>query len=231
MGSENGTGSCVNAEEIYDINVGVLNLDQFMLIYTVIVAYILPLTTIIFCYSIMIRKLTKDKKVVINIFNLLSLVIVIMVLKYIFLKLNNSSETQRKDQNKKRHRVLLMIALVTILFAFSWLGIHVIHIWFKFFPEKFPLYSKPLYVFKAFTHTLTYLNSMLNPFFYTIAGANFRKKIFSRKKNSNLSKINFSRLNNNNKNITVNQRSVENHKNYQGVDLNASEKLLNNTIV
>jgi hypothetical protein len=74
-----------------------------------------------------------------------------------------------------------MIAFVTILFGVSWLPIHCLHIAMKFFPNSFPFYSDKLYTFKNMAHTLTFMNSMLNPFFYTMMGNNFRKQIFARK--------------------------------------------------
>ena len=71
-----------------------------------------------------------------------------------------------------------MIALVTILFAFSWLPIHIIYLLLKFWPG-FPKYNKSLYALKMIAHTLTYTNSMLNPFLYTIMGNKFRKSLAS----------------------------------------------------
>ena len=91
--------------------------------------------------------------------------------------------------------------MVTLLFTFSWMPIHAIHLAFKFFEDDFPIWSRGLYAFKAVAHTLTYTNSMLNPFFYTIIGNNFRKKIqFCRKKERTrrFSNVYFTRLNNNN---------------------------------
>lgn len=73
-----------------------------------------------------------------------------------------------------------MIALVTILFGVSWLPIHSFHFALKFF-NNFPYDNNHLFAIKNLAHTLTYLNSMLNPFFYTIMGDNFRKQVFAQK--------------------------------------------------
>jgi hypothetical protein len=107
-----------------------------------------------------------------------------------------------------------MIALVTMLFAFSWLPIHCIHVALKFLPDDFPIWSKGLFTFKAFAHTLTYTNSMLNPFLYTIIGNNFRKKYcFGKRQNRRYSKIYFSRFNNNNNNNNVETVSIVQYRN------------------
>ena len=99
----------------------------------------------------------------------------------IFKLFDSVNHNAMRDKKQKRHRILLMIALVTMLFAFNWLPIHCIHLYFKFTLD-FPIWNQSLYIFKAFAHTLTYTNSMLNPFFYTMMGRNFRKT-FSSKRN------------------------------------------------
>ena len=49
----------------------------------------------------------------------------------------------------------------------------------KFNLEYINYCSKWLYAIKSFSHTLTFLSSMLNPFLYTIIGNNFRKQVNS----------------------------------------------------
>ena len=73
-----------------------------------------------------------------------------------------------------------MIALVTIMFGVTWAPIHCIHFAMKILKD-FPFENQNLFALKCFTHTLTYLNSMLNPFMYTIMGNNFRKQAFAQK--------------------------------------------------
>jgi hypothetical protein len=80
-----------------------------------------------------------------------------------------------------------MIALVTILFGFTWLPLHSFLFAMKVF-KCFPFGNSSLYTIKTLTHTLPYLNSMLNPFFYTIMGNNFRKKISKKFSNQNNNK-------------------------------------------
>lgn len=66
-----------------------------------------------------------------------------------------------------------MIASVTIIFGVSWLPIHSIYFAYRF-SKNFPSDSDFLYLLKHIAHTLTYLNSMLNPFFYSIISDSFR---------------------------------------------------------
>lgn len=64
---------------------------------------------------------------------------------------------------------------MTALFGFCWLPINTINFSLKF-NDEFPYCSKLVYTIKAVSHTLTFLNSMLNPFFHTIIGNSFQKK-------------------------------------------------------
>jgi hypothetical protein len=82
---------------------------------------------------------------------------------------------------KKRRRVLIMIALVTIMFGVTWAPIHGMLFAMKILND-FPFHNQNLFAFKCLAHTLTYLNSMLNPFMYSIMGNNFRKQAFAQKK-------------------------------------------------
>ena len=73
-----------------------------------------------------------------------------------------------------------MIGIVSALFCFCWFPIHLIHFSLKFIKE-FPVCSKLMYTIKALSHTFIYMNSMLNPFFYTIMGNSFQKKVIEQK--------------------------------------------------
>ncbi len=73
-----------------------------------------------------------------------------------------------------------MIFLVSALFCTCWFPIHSIIFSLKFFKD-FPHCSKGLYAIKAISHTLIFLNSMLNPFVYTIIGNSFQKKATEQK--------------------------------------------------
>lgn len=184
---ENNTGYCTQSKELYETYFGLINLDQFITVYTVIVAYLLPLAAIIWSYSFMITRLSDENHVFYD---------ALVRIK------------QMRQQNRKH--VLIMIGLVTLLFALCWLPIHCIHLALKFLPHKFPLWNKNLYIFKAFAHTLTFLNSALNPILYTICGQDFRKRFkFIKTKQSSLrSNIYF-----NNKTLNNSSFQMRNFKN------------------
>lgn len=93
-----------------------------------------------------------------------------------------------------------MIALVTIMFGVCWLPIHAFHLALRFFHDRFPYNNNTLYIFKTAAHTLTFMNSMLNPFFYTIMGNNFRKQVFDQKVKYSSRIKNFYNRNNSNNN-------------------------------
>lgn len=73
----------------------------------------------------------------------------------------------------RRKKVAKMVAAVVILFAISWLPIHLFNLCFTLMKD-FPK-SQVTYDLKIFAHTLSYTNSCVNPFVYTIMGDSFRK--------------------------------------------------------
>ncbi|CAF0775044.1 unnamed protein product [Brachionus calyciflorus] len=148
------TSSLIVDEEI-NLWFSIMTVDQLHILFTILIAYVIPFTAILFCYLLMMIKLIKRKK-----------------------NLNdNTRHMSKKAYN--RSRILIMIALVTILFGVTWLPIHCILLAMKFY-DKFPYESDTLFVVKSIAHTLTYLNSMLNPFFYTIMSKSFKIKFVTR---------------------------------------------------
>lgn len=79
---------------------------------------------------------------------------------------------------KQKFKILLLIATVSFTFALTWLPAHVIQIWKVVFNSSFP-YNDAMYIIKVISHTLTYSNSLLNPFIYVFIGAKFRSHIYS----------------------------------------------------
>lgn len=74
---------------------------------------------------------------------------------------------------RRRKKVAKIVAAVVILFAITWLPIHLFHLCF-YLMSNFPM-TQTMYNLKIIAHTLSYTNSCLNPFVYTIMGDNFRK--------------------------------------------------------
>jgi len=73
---------------------------------------------------------------------------------------------------QRKRKVLFLIAAVSLCFALLWLPIHVINLW-KLFSKSFP-YTNLMYIIKLAAHTLSYLNSSLNPFLYVLMGGKFK---------------------------------------------------------
>ena len=128
-----------------------------------------------------------------------------------------ANKSDRKDSpiallsnyNKKRRtKILILIATVSITFALTWFPVHFIQIWRTVFREYFP-FNDLMYIIKVIAHTLSYSNSLLNPFIYVFCGTKFRSliydefstiiRVFSFKKSSNGSSSNSRDLNYQNK--------------------------------
>lgn len=110
-----------------------------------------------------------------------------------------------------------MIASVTILFGFSWFPIHSIYFAYRFV-KNFPVESDLLYLVKQIAHTLTYLNSMLNPFVYSILSDNFRLSFrfkmsrYSTNLKLNNNNLNFSSVRLRSSNGSVRQPNLNSYK-------------------
>ena len=94
-------------------------------------------------------------------------------------KLTNISIAGKSTINAKKQKMklLFLIAIVAITFAFTWLPTHIIIVWRKLFSSTFP-YNDSMYILKFIAHTLSYTNSLINPFIYVFIGAKFRNHIF-----------------------------------------------------
>ena len=68
ISNEDNSSYCVNSKDLTETNIKFyffdLNLEQFNLLYTIIIAYVIPLISIVVCYLIMMNKLRKEKPVV-----------------------------------------------------------------------------------------------------------------------------------------------------------------------
>nr|QVK45765.1 G protein-coupled receptor [Proales similis] len=78
---------------------------------------------------------------------------------------------------RQKTRILILIATISITFAILWLPAHVIQIWKVVFRKYFP-YSDPMYIAKLIGHTLSYSNSLINPFIYAFVGTKFRHHLY-----------------------------------------------------
>ncbi|XP_064614115.1 G-protein coupled receptor 54-like [Liolophura sinensis] len=138
------------------------------ILYVVIVTYLIPLTIILLCYSLMLRDMWKAETMGAALTENASS--------------HRASLMLRSMQAKRRRKVAKMVAVVVLLFATFWMPIHVLNLCFAFAPD-FPA-TNELYDFKVFAHTLSYANSCVNPIVYAFMGDGFRRAL--RKTFSNL---------------------------------------------
>ncbi|KAI8789059.1 kiSS-1 receptor-like isoform X2 [Biomphalaria glabrata] len=134
--------------------------QKALTIVVVLVTYVVPLTVIIVSYSLILKYLWRHKISVRRDFN-------------------NSESSEPvmgggTTMARRRKKVAKMVAAVAILFAITWLPIHLFNLVYVLMDESFPK-SKPMYDLKIFAHTLSYTSSCVNPFIYTIMGDGFRR--------------------------------------------------------
>ncbi|XP_030845804.1 G-protein coupled receptor 54-like [Strongylocentrotus purpuratus] len=119
-------------------------------IYGMVALYLVPLTIICVCYSIMLRKLWQRVSP--------------------GEQTNNAQALMALQQKRKITR---MIMVVVLLFALCWLPLYIFTTWFRL-DRNFPK-NNGTYFFKVFAHMLSYANSCVNPFVYAFLGENFRR--------------------------------------------------------
>ncbi|XP_070210948.1 G-protein coupled receptor 54-like [Littorina saxatilis] len=74
---------------------------------------------------------------------------------------------------RRRRKVAKMVFAVVLVFAVTWLPIHVFNLCLTLI-DPFPR-TEVMYNVKIMCHTLSYLNSCLNPFIYAFLGDGFRR--------------------------------------------------------
>ncbi|GFO11666.1 orphan G-protein coupled receptor 54 [Plakobranchus ocellatus] len=130
------------------------------LVIVVLLTYIIPLTIIVGSYTLILRFLWRHR---------------IGTRKTADCKSEASQAVMGGGTTiaNRRKKVAKMVAAVVILFAITWLPIHLFNLCFLFV-DNFPR-NMPMYYVKIFAHTLSYTGSCVNPFVYTIMGDGFRK--------------------------------------------------------
>ena len=86
---------------------------------------------------------------------------------------NSSAPLSRRSQTRRRSKVTRMVFIVVLLFAICWLPVHVFQL-YRIFNPQFPR-TITVYVLKMVSHTLSYANSIVNPFVYAFLNDGFRK--------------------------------------------------------
>ena len=122
-------------------------------VYAALVTYVLPLSVIVACYSMILARLWKQ----------------------IPTNDDHHHSIGIRLERDKRQTVTRMILAVIVTFAVCWLPLHSINIWSRFDP-CFSNYqdSHALTAMIGVAHGMIYSNSSINPILYALLGGNFR---------------------------------------------------------
>ncbi|CAH1238038.1 KISS1R [Branchiostoma lanceolatum] len=119
------------------------------IIYTVLISYVIPLTTSVASHC--------------------------LILRYLATMAANTSVAQQHVMARKK-RVTRMVATVVILFAMCWAPNHAANLWWAFKREDLVNGFGPVTMWlKISALCLSYANSCVNPFVYGIMGDSFKK--------------------------------------------------------
>ncbi|RUS91764.1 hypothetical protein EGW08_000472, partial [Elysia chlorotica] len=124
--------------------------EKTVIVVVVMLTYVIPLFVIVVSYTLILRFLWRHR-----------------------IGTRKGADSVRTTIANRRKKVAKMVAAVVVLFAITWLPIHLFNLCFVLL-DDFPQ-SRPLYILKIFAHTLSYTGSCVNPFVYTIMGDGFRK--------------------------------------------------------
>ena len=122
-------------------------------VYCFVMLYLIPLTIIVVCYSIVLNRLWKA--------------------------VSPTEETHAPVHLRmliQKRRITRMILAVIVAFAACWIGTHIMSLWRRL-DVNFPRTSTSALVFQTIAHLLMYFNSCVNPFVYAFMGGNFRKQM------------------------------------------------------
>lgn len=88
--------------------------------------------------------------------------------------INKKLDTLQKNKliraKKKQAKVLILIGLILLIFALTWLPVHMIQVWRILPREKFP-FNDLIFMIKLISHTLSYSNSCIKPFIFLFNGS------------------------------------------------------------
>ncbi|KAJ8025038.1 G-protein coupled receptor 54 [Holothuria leucospilota] len=125
------------------------NFEFYYHLGTFFVVYFIPLAIIGICYAILLQKLWGFS------FNE-----------------RESGEARARMMQRKKH-ITLMILIVVLVFAGSWLPLHVVHLW-RLLGEL--QQNTATYYLRTFSLCLAYSNSCVNPIVYAFVGGKFRER-------------------------------------------------------
>ncbi|XP_028987623.1 KISS1 receptor a isoform X2 [Betta splendens] len=127
--------------------------ERAFILYQFIAAYLLPVLTISFCYTLMVKRVGQPSVEPVD---------------------NNYQVNLLSERTLSiRSKVSKMVVVIVLLFAICWGPIQIFVLFQSFCPNYRPNYAT--YKIKTWANCMSYANSSVNPIIYGFMGANFQK--------------------------------------------------------
>uniref|UniRef100_A0A3B5BD68 G-protein coupled receptor 54 n=1 Tax=Stegastes partitus TaxID=144197 RepID=A0A3B5BD68_9TELE len=126
--------------------------ERAFILYQFIAAYLLPVLTISFCYTLMVKRVGQPTVEPVD---------------------NNYQVCFRAEIRVIRSKVSKMVVVIVLLFAICWGPIQIFVLFQSFYPNYRPNYAT--YKIKTWANCMSYANSSVNPIVYGFMGASFQK--------------------------------------------------------
>ncbi|XP_034558135.1 KISS1 receptor a [Notolabrus celidotus] len=127
--------------------------ERAFILYQFIAAYLLPVLTISFCYTLMVKRVGQPTVEPVD---------------------NNYQVNLLSERTISiRSKVSKMVVVIVLLFAICWGPIQIFVLFQSFYPNYRPNYAT--YKIKTWANCMSYANSSVNPIVYGFMGATFQK--------------------------------------------------------
>uniref|UniRef100_A0A671VKN1 KISS1 receptor a n=1 Tax=Sparus aurata TaxID=8175 RepID=A0A671VKN1_SPAAU len=127
--------------------------ERAFILYQFIAAYLLPVLTISFCYTLMVKRVGQPTVEPVD---------------------NNYQVNLLSERTISiRSKVSKMVVVIVLLFAICWGPIQIFALFQSFYPNYRPNYAT--YKIKTWANCMSYANSSVNPIVYGFMGATFQK--------------------------------------------------------
>uniref|UniRef100_A0A3B3DBD3 KISS1 receptor a n=1 Tax=Oryzias melastigma TaxID=30732 RepID=A0A3B3DBD3_ORYME len=127
--------------------------ERAFILYQFIAAYLLPVITISFCYTLMVKRVGQPTVEPID---------------------HNYQVNLLSERTISiRSKVSKMVVVIVLLFAICWGPIQIFVLFQSFYPNYRPNYTT--YKIKTWANCMSYANSSVNPIIYGFMGASFQK--------------------------------------------------------
>uniref|UniRef100_A0A8C9XGN9 KISS1 receptor a n=1 Tax=Sander lucioperca TaxID=283035 RepID=A0A8C9XGN9_SANLU len=127
--------------------------ERAFILYQFVAAYLLPVLTISFCYTLMVKRVGQPTVEPVD---------------------NNYQVNLLSERTISiRRKVSKMVVVIILLFAICWGPIQIFVLFQSFYPNYQPNYAT--YKIKTWANCMSYANSSVNPIVYGFMGATFKK--------------------------------------------------------